>query len=797
MTTEVASLYAYIRGDTTGLTRSLQTAQQQISGFGRNLTSALGLGALTGGFAALGTVIGQGITSTVNNAVNQLKALSREALGVVASYEGMAISARQLMATQILQAGVTQSMAEALELAQGPAQDLLKWQQQLAIESPFQMQDVAATFNMALAMGFSASEAKRATQAFTDWSSAAGISGQNLRLVMLNMGQVAAMGKITGREIRDFAMHGLPAMRILADAFGVTTAEMQDMVSDGVVPAGQAIEALVGYMEQNYAGAAKNMATSWSGLTSSLADVRQQSLRLLSTGIATEIQPFAIKLIDALTDQSNMTKIEAAGKAIGWQFKAGLDMVVPLIRDLWGAGMKEQLQAIMQGVFGPETLNGAGLFVSLLGSVARGMVTAVSEALKLGMTIDLLKVVFVGVGQVAEQVVIYIAGLMQMLGNAITASMDAIHNSVWMSSAIPGTAEWRQYKQGAEEANAQLELVLSNMGDFSRASSGYIADAAGKAGTAMSEAYTKYNEQIAASNELTKAQLALIDEATKAGLRMSVSMPKPQTGYGGRLGSEDAEGLMTAGQQSKQEAAAAAALAQTQAMGGGSDGILDGLKSSKAKAAVDEFANFVKGALSGAVQDSLALGKVGAGGDLMKPGAGGPFEALFRIQDIAINAGKPGKDTKKWMEMYGLDQDQAKGIVEKFQMGIFDKDVSQYVDKEKLKEVWNMKQLAEDSQAALMEELGLAAKGQGGEAFKALTGMSGTAKENAAAAQPAVDAMIGAYDASLTSGADAIKNLGGKLYDNIEEGFVNRAKDSKAFQKMVEIMIDGYLLSEL
>ena len=59
----------------------------------------------------------------------------------------------------------------------------------------------------------------------------------------------------------------------------------------------------------------------------------------------------------------------------------------------------------------------------------------------------------------------------------------------------------------------------------------------------------------------------------------------------------------------------------------------------------------------------------GAGGVVTEPGKGGPFEALYRITDIAATmAGRaPGADTAKWQEMYA-GQD-AMGIARNFQQG--------------------------------------------------------------------------------------------------------------------------------
>lgn len=85
------------------------------------------------------------------------------------------------------------------------------------------------------------------------------------------------------------------------------------------------------------------------------------------------------------------------------------------------------------------------------------------------------------------------------------------------------------------------------------------------------------------------------------------------------------------------------------------------------------FASTVTTALDGAINKARGLfdlgGGGGAGGIITEPGKGGPFEALYRITDIAATmAGRaPGADTARWQQMYA-GQD-AMGIARNFQQG--------------------------------------------------------------------------------------------------------------------------------
>jgi phage tail tape-measure protein len=77
---------------------------------------------------------------------------------------------------------------------------------------------------------------------------------------------------------------GVPVREILAKSFNITTAELQTMISKGLVPADKAIEAIVSSLEEDFGGAAKRQAGTFSGLISSLSDIKEVGLREFFTG---------------------------------------------------------------------------------------------------------------------------------------------------------------------------------------------------------------------------------------------------------------------------------------------------------------------------------------------------------------------------------------------------------------------------------------------------------------------------------------------------------------------------------
>ncbi len=128
--------------------------------------------------------------------------------------------------------------------------------------------------------------------------------------------------------------------------------------------------------------------------------------------------------------------------------------------------------------------------------------------------------------------------------------------------------------------------------------------------------------------------------------------------------------------------------------------------------------NFDKGLSSAATKFSSLLSEgISASkglGDLLKlpggggieAGANGPFEDIYRLQDVAMATIRGvGSETDKWMKKFGKTPEQAQAIIKKFQMGLFDEEVMQYIDTTKLINLGQMQMAAEASQKALVAKL--------------------------------------------------------------------------------------------
>lgn len=101
-----------------------------------------------------------------------------------------------------------------------------------AAKTPFQLTEVARGTKQLLAYKLSAEEVLPTLKALGDVS--AGLSVPIERLI-LNYGQVKTASKLTGRELRDFNMAGVPLISELAKNLNKSETAIQDMVSAGKI----------------------------------------------------------------------------------------------------------------------------------------------------------------------------------------------------------------------------------------------------------------------------------------------------------------------------------------------------------------------------------------------------------------------------------------------------------------------------------------------------------------------------------------------------------------------------------
>lgn len=218
------------------------------------------------------------------------------------------------------------SMTEAMAQAGPKAAELLNWVSKLAIQSPFTEEGVNLAFQTALAYGFNVDEAKRLTEAEVDYAAATGKGVETTNLIALALGQMQAKGKVSGQEIIQLTNAGIGVNRILED-MGFTL----DDVSNGLVDSDKFIQAVIDDMNI-FEGAAASQASTFSGLISTLSDLKAIGLREFFGGTFRAIQPYLSDFVNGLVSATLETgQIRQLGDTIGGVVAQGLKQVAGFV----------------------------------------------------------------------------------------------------------------------------------------------------------------------------------------------------------------------------------------------------------------------------------------------------------------------------------------------------------------------------------------------------------------------------------------------------------------------------------
>lgn len=321
----VAASVQRIGGEFQRATNPVNLLRNAVSNFGASFT---------GVFA--GTFTAQALISGLQSAANFVTNLGREALDSYAYTERLQLSLRALAGRELVQGGFANNLVEGMTLATGRAAELYDWIRKVAIESPFDRRGVADAYRLGLAYGFTTEEAKRLTQATVDFTSATGQSGDIMTRISLALGQIRARGKLASQEINQLSEAGINVREALADALGISTAEVVDLTERGLIPADFALETIFRTLEQ-YSGAGREQMGTFSGLLNSLEDLKQITLENFFGGFFEAAKPHLEAVVNLLNDDTFQANVKATGDQFGAWAGLTLDSLVASVQNLVAA----------------------------------------------------------------------------------------------------------------------------------------------------------------------------------------------------------------------------------------------------------------------------------------------------------------------------------------------------------------------------------------------------------------------------------------------------------------------------
>jgi tape measure domain-containing protein len=332
-------------GKDVSLSRTGRTAEKNISGSADRINSKVGM--MAGAMAKAGLA-------------------SAALFSAAAIKQGVQYNANLEQA----QIGFTTMLGSGLK-----AKKFLDELQNFAAKTPFQFPELVTASQRMIAFGFSSKDVIPNLTAIGDAAAGLGIGAGGVEQITTAIGQMQAKTRVQSDEILQLTEAGVPALRILANQYHVTTAQMQEMITKGVVKSSEAIPRLLQGIEKGTSGAAgattrfgslmAAQSKTLTGVWSNFVDISNRKLGQLIAPAMPAIKAGLSWLTDAMSGNG-----PAGGAVSGFanRFKAAFSAALPSIREI-GSSIGGAVMPVLKAFGGYVT----GTIGPMVGTVFRGI----------------------------------------------------------------------------------------------------------------------------------------------------------------------------------------------------------------------------------------------------------------------------------------------------------------------------------------------------------------------------------------------------------------------------------------
>jgi tape measure domain-containing protein len=341
------------------------------------------------------------------------------------------------------------------------AQETLAELFEFAKKTPFEIEGILGTSSQLLGMGFAAEDL---IGILNDLGNiAAGLPNTSLERLALNLGQVRSQGKLTGRELRDFAVSGVPLLEELAKILDKTTAEVQALISQGKINfdlTRQAFANLAGEGGRFFNLMQRQSRTVF-GIFSNILDV----ITLLAQDIGKDLSPIVKRLENQFLNfletnkqiiklrLRNLIKELIGGLKALWQIMRDIGKTLSVVVEALG-GLENAIQLVaiaLAFLFGISTLSAIGNIVIAIGTVTKALLfmgnTAAIATLKATALPLAIGVAVIALILLLEDVISFFTGKKSLTALVVKAFEEEYPNA------------FKKTVEGLEEIRDGLEFI--------------------------------------------------------------------------------------------------------------------------------------------------------------------------------------------------------------------------------------------------------------------------------------------------------------------------------------------------
>lgn len=222
---------------------------------------------------------------------------------------------------------------------------LMQVLEDFAAKTPFSIKQSYDSARKLLAVGFKDKSLLTVLESLQDATVAAGGSTDVLSRITLALSKIKTLGRVTQRQLNQFALAGIPAQEILQEKLQLTQHQLEN-IGNTRIPADIGIKALVDGIHERYGGISELTSQTMLGLTSTVKDnllLLGKDLTMSSYSIT---KGFLKKFANALQEARDIFKERGTGGLVEYLFPLQL---IPHLR-LFVANVKT-LFAVLRASF--------------------------------------------------------------------------------------------------------------------------------------------------------------------------------------------------------------------------------------------------------------------------------------------------------------------------------------------------------------------------------------------------------------------------------------------------------------
>ena len=312
-----------------------------------NASNALGnIGRGLSGIAQIaGGILTAGLFTRLASGIAQLGSVAFESTG---NFQALGLQLTSLVAREINASGETNTLSEALAIAEPIAAQLRDRLADIAIQSPYRNNVVQDTFRLGMTFGFTRDQSVSFTKSLLNVAAGSGMTNDMLSRTAYNLAQVRLQGKVTAVDIRQLALAGFDLRSVLksiGEQFGVTINDHLDFnkaIESGKLTWEQFSLGFEKYADENFGEASKRMSLTLIGLKSSFQDLFELTIPRILEPTAKIVSGLFGGWIADFQKFRNSPALDQIGQKLADGFQGWIDKF-------------NTLKAVFSGGFGADT----------------------------------------------------------------------------------------------------------------------------------------------------------------------------------------------------------------------------------------------------------------------------------------------------------------------------------------------------------------------------------------------------------------------------------------------------------